>query len=403
MFWLVLLIILGVVGVLADDETPCTLHHNGKYFDLNPLKSNTDYEFQTTGGHVFTINACRNPVRESHGLKDVNEKDIGGFIRQDHRDFSIGTLNTTLSVEDSRPRLTFSNGSRCKSKSGDNQIRASTVVEFVCDSSVFGSGMPRLVAQLPPGDDEDACAFFIEWKTHVACPTNEPGGAWGFFSFIPVLALSIVIMYLVFGTLYNRYVLRLSGVDQIPQFSITSMKYHAREALDWMKDIAIRMHEGGRSIGANSGFFPGSSLDSESELGRSRGFSRTDTNPISHQNQTYGREGSTGPVSGGGGGGNFMPRMRSGVGNGRRGEINPISHQAQSRADNGESSSSPSSPALPGKEKPRPKPIQLESTGSTREEREFMLADDEDDESDDVGMTLSKPAPAPSHPPEPAV
>lgn len=56
----------------------------------------TDYEFQTTGGHVFTINACRNPVRESHGLKDVNEKDIGGFIRQDHRDFSIGCVFQVL-------------------------------------------------------------------------------------------------------------------------------------------------------------------------------------------------------------------------------------------------------------------------------------------------------------------
>lgn len=47
------------------------------------------------------------------------------------------------------------------------------MVEFVCDSSVFGSGMPRLVAQLPPGDDEDACAFFIEWKTHVSIFTID--------------------------------------------------------------------------------------------------------------------------------------------------------------------------------------------------------------------------------------
>jgi hypothetical protein len=62
----------------------------------------------------------------------------------------------------------MSNGSWCKSKAGDNQIRASTVVEFVCDTSVFGSGTPRLVAQLPPGDDEDACAFVIEWRTHVS-------------------------------------------------------------------------------------------------------------------------------------------------------------------------------------------------------------------------------------------
>jgi hypothetical protein len=41
---------------------------------------------------------------------------------------------------------------------------ALTVIEFVCDISVFGTGMPRLIAQLPPGDDEDACAFVLEWR-----------------------------------------------------------------------------------------------------------------------------------------------------------------------------------------------------------------------------------------------
>lgn len=35
-------------------------------------------------------------------------------------------------------------------------------------------GEPRLIAQLPP-DDESSCAFFFEWRTHVACPTKKPG------------------------------------------------------------------------------------------------------------------------------------------------------------------------------------------------------------------------------------
>jgi cation-dependent mannose-6-phosphate receptor len=109
MLRLVLLGILGL-GCLAADETPCTLHDSGKYFDLNPLKSryvryavmerqdshnclsSKDYEFQTPGGHTLTINACRSPVREPFGLRDVNEKDIGGFVRHDHGDFSIGCV-----------------------------------------------------------------------------------------------------------------------------------------------------------------------------------------------------------------------------------------------------------------------------------------------------------------------
>lgn len=58
-------------------------------------------------------------------------------------------------------------------------------------------GAPKLVAQLP-ADDDAACAFFVEWRTHVcllarrrtydanattnyqiACPTHKPGGVWG--------------------------------------------------------------------------------------------------------------------------------------------------------------------------------------------------------------------------------
>lgn len=47
------------------------------------------------------------------------------------------------------------------------EVRASALVEFVCDMSTFGPGTPRLLAQLPPGDDEAGCAYVIEWKTHV--------------------------------------------------------------------------------------------------------------------------------------------------------------------------------------------------------------------------------------------
>jgi len=111
----VLFTILGAAGCLAADEAPCTLHDNGKYFDLNPLKSryvNTqhsnvriltvilsskDYEFTTPGGHTLTMNACRSPVREPFGLKDVDEKDIGGFVRRDHGDFSIGCVSFSRS------------------------------------------------------------------------------------------------------------------------------------------------------------------------------------------------------------------------------------------------------------------------------------------------------------------
>lgn len=78
-------------------------------------------------------------------------------------------VNTSLTIHDSHPRLTFTNGSQCKSKSGTTgDATASTAVEFICDTSVFGAGQPRLVAQLPPDDEEAACAYVLEWRTHVS-------------------------------------------------------------------------------------------------------------------------------------------------------------------------------------------------------------------------------------------
>lgn len=100
----------------------------------------------------------------------------------------------------------LSDGSSCKANPGGSNLdlKASTIIEFICDTSIFGAGQPRLVGQLPPGDDEVGCAYFIEWGTHVsdlsfsvqciltqsaqfACPTSEDGGVWGFFAMLAVV------------------------------------------------------------------------------------------------------------------------------------------------------------------------------------------------------------------------
>src|SRR5882757_9797390 len=85
--------------------------------------------------------------------------------------------------------------------------------------------------------------------------------------------LVLLMTYAVLGTLYNRYVLQLRGVDQIPQFSIESMRYHGSEALDWIKDIIAGLDTGGhRSGGTPYGGLPS-------------GGPRT-PNPFSHHSQT---------------------------------------------------------------------------------------------------------------------
>lgn len=149
----------------------------------------------------------------------AHPENIAAFTRRGHGDFSLGEVNTTLLVRDRHPLLILTGGSPC---TGADNLRASTAVRFICDTSVFGSGKPRLVAQLPP-NDESACAFFIEWRTHLACPTGEPSGFWGGLIIgMSMIALVLVMLYLVGGTLYRRYVLQLRGFDQIPRVSFFS-------------------------------------------------------------------------------------------------------------------------------------------------------------------------------------
>ncbi|EEB98557.1 hypothetical protein MPER_01912, partial [Moniliophthora perniciosa FA553] len=72
-----------------SEENRCTIHSDdGKYYDLNPLKASKDYQVQTPGGKDFYLNVCRGVATEAWGLGDAAE--VGGFIRRDHGDFSVG-------------------------------------------------------------------------------------------------------------------------------------------------------------------------------------------------------------------------------------------------------------------------------------------------------------------------
>ncbi|KAH8094614.1 mannose-6-phosphate receptor binding domain-containing protein [Cristinia sonorae] len=207
-----------VLGAVAD-EIPCTTHtSDGQYFDLNPLKSSDDYKFKSPSGNEYKINVCRPVASETWALKVEKPEEVAGFVRRDHGDFSIGSMNTTVAVTDGHPVLTFTEGTACSSS---NDLRASTVIRFVCDTSVSGMGQPQLIAQLPPSD-ESACAFFIEWRTHVACPTHE-NGSWGFMSILATIVGIVFGLYIVCSVFYNYFVLQLRGFDLVPRYSLFSL------------------------------------------------------------------------------------------------------------------------------------------------------------------------------------
>ncbi|KAF8890094.1 mannose-6-phosphate receptor binding domain-containing protein [Infundibulicybe gibba] len=357
MFWpnichFLLLAGLGGLRTVAAEEKPCTIHDNGVYYDLNPLKSKKDYNVQAPDSPLFVINVCAGVTQDTFNMPEDYDQ-IGGFVRRAHGDFSIGKINTTLSMYDSRPRMVLTDGSVCKTPTGKGDTRASTVVEFICDTSVYNAGKPKLVLQMPPGDSEYACDFFIEWRTHLACPRGE-GGPWGFFAVLAILRfVGFLMLYAVLGTLYNRYVLQLRGFDQIPQFSIESMKYHGSEAWGWLQDVITGLSTGREY---SSGHLATNG-------------SRGAPNPVSHHSQS-------GDV------GSEFTRPQNGARTGFSGDArtNPVSHQSQVI----QQPQSPLPPSPPPKSSPPP-------AAASTNKQEFALVGDEEMEGQELGIIDSTP------------
>ncbi|KAJ7280965.1 hypothetical protein C8J57DRAFT_1057657, partial [Mycena rebaudengoi] len=201
----------------AEDKE-CTGRHGGKYYDLSPLKGK-DHKLTTLGGHDVVLSACQSVKKETWGHKLEDPAKIGGFMRGDHGDMSLGCASSFRSPRSPRARTAKM-----------REACVSTAIEFVCDPSAAQSS-PRLVAILPPGDDDDACAFFFEWRTTYACPTSKGSTFGGFMWFLFISALTLLGAYLVIGTLYNFSALSLGGMDALPRFSLAGMCYHAAEAL----------------------------------------------------------------------------------------------------------------------------------------------------------------------------
>ncbi|KAJ7052892.1 hypothetical protein C8F01DRAFT_1375682 [Mycena amicta] len=252
-----LLLLLAGCCASAEDTTlkPCTGRNGGKYYDLNGLKASSDYTLKTPGGgreRELILNACKAVSHETWGLKMDDVPDpatVAGFVRREHGDFSIGTLNTTLtfSARSGYPHLTFSSGSKCVDADGKkvDSLRASTEIEFVCDPAA-DRGAPRLIASLPPGSDDSACAFVFEWRTVSACPTSEGVGFFAVLWFLVSSVLVVLAAYLVIGTLYNYFALGLSGMEALPRFSVAGLVHHTREAVDVAREWCAGAMGGGR-------------------------------------------------------------------------------------------------------------------------------------------------------------
>ncbi|OSD06124.1 hypothetical protein PYCCODRAFT_1442922 [Trametes coccinea BRFM310] len=230
LLWTTLLL----AGLVTADEKPCTTHAEGNYYDLNRLAAKKDYEFKSPGGKDYVLNVCKSVSQEVWAPKVDKPEDVAAFTRRAHGDFSLGDVNTTVVVRDGNPVITLTDGTRC---SDEGSPAGSTVIRFICDSSA-GTGEPKLIATLPP-DEDNACSFFIEWRSEMACPTSE-GGIFGrIIAVLAIVAGVLFALYMIGGTLYNRYVLELEGFDQIPRFSFFSFT----DTVEFFRDCVSRVKD----------------------------------------------------------------------------------------------------------------------------------------------------------------
>jgi len=227
MLGLLVMILSSIMAATADNK-PCTTYDtDGTFYDLNPMASSTDYYFKSFGGHEFYLNVCKSVRTDTWALEDPDQ--VGGFLREDRGDFSIGKANTTLQIRDGHPLMILIEGSKCP---GSTDLKASTAIRFICDRSVFSAGKPQLIAELPP-HDEQACAFFIEWRTHVACPTAEPGGPWGILAVVIMTLIGAFMLFLIFYIVYHRFVHNQRRLSQPQNLSFSSL-------LDYLHDLYDR-------------------------------------------------------------------------------------------------------------------------------------------------------------------
>ncbi|XP_023236304.1 cation-independent mannose-6-phosphate receptor-like [Centruroides sculpturatus] len=129
--------------------------------DLNPLKSDKNYEIKTDK-YTYYLNVC-GPVK---GTKcDENEGKSQAAACQEEsngRFWKLGEPNSELFYVDGMINLTYAHGSPYND---ENKTPRLTSVTFLCDHNA-GIGKPEFIKEINQ-------AYSFQWKTSYACPTSN--------------------------------------------------------------------------------------------------------------------------------------------------------------------------------------------------------------------------------------
>ncbi|KAG0364161.1 Cation-independent mannose-6-phosphate receptor CI-MPR [Gamsiella multidivaricata] len=198
----------------AAEEPDCTVTHpsTGKFYDLRPLirKDNDQDWTPDTGADKsmdFKLNVCHTVLQEELDVK--NPENIASWGKKNKGDNLL---------------LEYTNGDDCPNTNGN--YKKSTLIRFLCDTSVSGQGNPYLLS------NNNDCNYWFEWRTPAACSTDRPSGSNGGGVFGTIIGV-VVFVYFVGGIAYNRIVHHARGFKQIPNYQWWI------EAFDFVKDMVV--------------------------------------------------------------------------------------------------------------------------------------------------------------------
>lgn len=237
-----------VLASFAVAQSTCIITTDNGHYDLTSLTAKDDYTVDADG-RTYYLNVCRSVISELWNPKLIDNRElVGAKYRGEHGDYSMGEYNTTLRFEHNNPLLIYENGSPC---AVDLTVKTSTAIRFLCDNTVFGSGQPQLVASLPPGSGTP-CAFFFEWRTHVACPgapRTSIGSAVGL-----VVGMVLLFLVLIFGLLlaYRWYAMQKRGLDLFPRPSLSNLVETFHDLRDFLRPTRDRWRDAPRYGGGRS-------------------------------------------------------------------------------------------------------------------------------------------------------
>ncbi|KAI9292273.1 mannose 6-phosphate receptor domain-containing protein [Neoconidiobolus thromboides FSU 785] len=240
----ILLLIFTILYINCKDSDECQIKDkDGKVvYDLTKLiKKKDDYTLKVEADPdheekemSFKLNICNNINYAKSGLMEPDT--VGAILlpEKDGKSVSLGKVDKKLYKKGGHVILEYKNGDNCEDIDV-NRINSKLI--FTCDTNAKDEPVVEFLG------DYLKCQYQFEIKSIHACPLDKDGqktpgnsnnsSTGGGASIIWTIITVIVTVYLLGGILYNRFVMKKQGLQQIPNYEFWYNIY------DFVKDMSI--------------------------------------------------------------------------------------------------------------------------------------------------------------------